>query len=41
MLAILVLLFTGILTGPLSMLSNIVYKLMNSIVLLPFRLIIG
>jgi len=41
MLAILVLLFTGILTGPLSMLSNLVYNLMNDIVLLPFRLIIG
>ncbi len=39
MIAILVLLFTGILTTPLSFLSDLVYRAFDSIVSLPFRLI--
>ena len=39
MIAIIVLLFTGILTTPLSVISNLVYNLLNRITLLPFKLI--
>ncbi len=41
MLAILFLLFTGLLTTPLSYLSNLVYNLLNKLVLIPFKLILG
>ena len=41
MIAVLVLLFTGILTTPLSILSDLVYRAFDSLVTIPLRLIFG